>query len=328
MLNFKSYADLAQVVHNNLPIIAAKNFDLIVGVPRSGIIPAYMIALDLNISVCSFSDLVEDKPLKNFSTRKLRNIIKRPSDAKNILIVEDSYNTGRRIPEQKKMLSSDLLSKVTFMAVYSSVEDPAIDFYLEMVPQPRVFEWNIFHHEGTLAASCFDMDGVLCEDPTDAQNDDGARYVDFIKTAKPKYIPTHKVGSIVTSRLEKYRSQTEEWLRVNGVRYDTLLMLDGYTAEERRRKSVHAPFKAQEYRNEKYKLFIESSLAQAQLISNISGKPVYCTDANKMIYSVGEAFESSLQGTLKKYAKKHRHIERIIRPSYRLVKRLKNKILA
>ena len=306
MINYRSYSDMAGLIHANLPLISSMEFDLIVGIPRSGIIPAHMIALDLNISICSLDDLIADKELKSYSTRKTREAkIKRPSEAKKILIVEDSYNTGRRIPEHRRALGSALLSKVTFMAVYSAVENPDIDIYLELVPQPRVFEWNIFHHEATLSQSCFDMDGVLCEDPVESDNDDGPRYIAFMKSAKPKYIPIYKIKTIVTSRLEKYRPYTEKWLKDHGVEYENLLMLDGYTAEERRKQSLHAPFKANHFTEEHYSIFFESNYDQAVKIAELTGKQVYCVDENVMLYPEAKTLvlEAGSEGSLKEVIK-------------------------
>jgi uncharacterized HAD superfamily protein len=43
--------------------------------------------------------------------------------------------------------------------------------------------------------------------------------------APPLFIPGSKIGTIVTSRLEKYRIQTET-LEANNIKYNDLVMLD------------------------------------------------------------------------------------------------------
>ena len=45
--------------------------------------------------------------------------------------------------------------------------------------------------------------------PTKEQNDDGPEYVSFLLNAVPLYLPGSKIGTLVTSRLEKYRVETE-----------------------------------------------------------------------------------------------------------------------
>ena len=76
--------------------------------------------------------------------------------------------------------------------------DGHVDLYREVVEMPRVFEWNLMH--GTvLANSCMDIDGVLCLDPTDEENDDGERYLRFLSETPALLLPTAPVGWLVTS---------------------------------------------------------------------------------------------------------------------------------
>lgn len=132
--------------------------------------------------------------------------------------------------------------------------------------------------------ACFDIDGVLCVDPTDDQNDDGPRYRDFILNADPLFIPKCKVGTLVTSRLEKYRKETEVWLKKNHVQYNKLVMLDLPDMKARQKANNHAVHKANTYKQGDYILFFESSLNQALEINRITKKPVLCTENFEMIY--------------------------------------------
>lgn len=134
-----------------------------------------------------------------------------------------------------------------------------------------------------MARACLDIDGVLCLDPTKDENDDGARYEAFLSSARPHLVPTVPVGTLVTSRLEKYRSQTEDWLGRNGVEFGELRMLDLPNAEERRRQRIHGSFKAEVYAGKRDAiLFIESDEHQAQKISQLSGKAVICTNTMRL----------------------------------------------
>lgn len=282
-LTYKSYADLAKTVHDNLALISNKKFDLIVGVPRSGMVPAYMIGQDLNISVCTFDELVNNSKTSRGNRILNSRELKTTHDAKRILVVEDAFGGGQRFMEKIASLPTKIRKKVTTLAIYSATVSPAVDIYFEHVPYPRVFEWNILHHDIYTSQACYDMDGVLCEDPTPEQNDDGVRYMKFIKNSRPKYVPTYTIKTIITSRLEKYRKPTETWLKKNGIKYENLLMLDGYTAEERVRSGIHGKFKAQEYAKDVYSLFVESNFNQALEINQLTGKPVYCIEANILI---------------------------------------------
>ena len=184
---------------------------------------------------------------------------------------------------KERIESSECIHELHYFAAYVTPEGRSLcDEYAELIPNPRRFEWNILSSRG-IGKYCFDMDGVLCVDPTPEQNDDGKQYEEFIRSTKPLYIPDHKIGWIVTSRLEKYRSQTEEWLERYGVQYGELRMLDLPSKEERIRLKAGASFKAEVYRKTGAELFIESDLKQALPIAEISKKFVYALDTVEMV---------------------------------------------
>jgi uncharacterized HAD superfamily protein len=137
-------------------------------------------------------------------------------------------------------------------------------------------------HHSFLETSCVDIDGVLCLDPTEAENDDGPAYEKFLLNAVPLHKPTRRIGSLVTSRLEKYRGLTEEWLGRHSIAYDKLFMLDLPSQAERRRLGVHGSFKAGVYRDSDALLFIESERNQAEVIAKMSGKPALCIETQEM----------------------------------------------
>ncbi len=276
-LEFRTFGDLAHCIRTNLHKLPA-DADLVVGVPRSGMIPAYTIALFMNKRCCSLDEFLSDteistgaRPVGAMSIRK-------------VLVVDDSCFSGSALARTKERLKA-VAGKYEFVfaAVYGRTESAdKLDCCLELVDGRRVWQWNYLNH--SLAGSaCFDMDGVLCADPTPEENDDGAKYLNFIKNAKPLYIPSYKIRAIVTSRLEKYREPTETWLREHGVQYDELVMLNMATAEERRRANCHAAFKAEAYKaRERTTLFVESEERQAKEIAFLSGKDVLCVATDKL----------------------------------------------
>jgi uncharacterized HAD superfamily protein len=119
----------------------------------------------------------------------------------------------------------------------------------------------------------------LCEDPNEEQNDDGENYLIFLQHTRPKYLPPCKVDVLVTSRLEKYRQQTEAWLQKHGIQYHKLEMLDLPDKETRVRLGIHAKFKSDIYRKyDQAALFIESSKYQSEEIHKQTGKNVFCIE--------------------------------------------------
>lgn len=298
-MNYRSITEMACSIREGLSKLP-DDVDLIVGIPRSGVLAGSMIALALNIKIIDVSSFVANIPLQHGQTRKslFSNLIL-PSDAKHVLIVDDSVDSGGSLLKIKALIGKlDRVQKVTYCAIYAS---PAainfVDVYFEIVAQPRVFEWNVMHRQSLLNC-CLDIDGVLCLDPNNEENDDGKNYLSFLNNARRLVIPSYPVGHLVTSRLERYRSETELWLEKKGVVYRQLHMLDLPDAETRRRLGRHASFKAEVFRAQhEATLFIESERQQAIDIAKISGKAVLCFSTQQM-FLPGYSYVSALAKTM------------------------------
>ena len=277
-INFKTYSDLSNDITKNLYKIP-DNIDLIVGIPRSGMIPAYMIAFLKNLPVYSLPEFVN-----GIMQRDGERIIKNaPEKNANVLVVDDTCSTGHAMQKAKERLK-EIAKKhnLTYMCIYATPEAKTmVDIYAEILKQPRMFQWNYLNHN-YVEECCFDINGVLCYDPTPEENDDGEKYINFLINARPLYIPKYKIGAIVTSRLEKYRTYTEKWLKDNGVKYNKLYMLDLPDKETRQRLNIHAKFKAEIYKQFGM-CFYESDDSQAEEIALITHKPVICTTSG-MLY--------------------------------------------
>jgi len=323
-MNYKSYADLSSDIKKNLYKLQDKEFDLVVGIPRSGMIPAYMIALGLNINCTDLLSFINNANIIKGNTRKTKKEIYQTWDAENILIVDDSIASGGSMRSSVEKIPDDYTGKVTTLAIYSSQpKRNDVNIFLEYVSFPRVFEWNIFHH-AVLSRSCVDIDGVLCQDPTEEQNDDGDKYINFLINVDSYIIPTYRIHSLVTNRLEKYRSQTELWLREHNVEYDNLIMLNLKTKEERQRFGVHSKHKADYYTKSKLDFFIESDPNQAMNISVMSGKSVYCVADNHLydpciINKISKNPSFILKGIRRQAQYLPEPLKNIIRPLYRMM---------
>ncbi|WP_432797352.1 phosphoribosyltransferase family protein [Poriferisphaera sp. WC338] len=274
-MNFRTFNDLNQSITQHLHKMP-RDIDLVAGIPRSGLIPANLIALYLNKPLADLDGLLEGRTLS--VGQRLGDQSTLPSNP-HVLLVDDSISTGHALDRAKnKIASSTFTGSWQTLVIYAENKSKhKVDHHLEICPQPRMFQWN-WAHSGQLSNACLDIDGVLCVDPTVEQNDDGSNYIDFIRTAQPLNIPTTKVGALVTSRLEKYRAHTEAWLTQHNIQYDQLIMLDLPDAETRRRLRTHAAHKAAFYKKSRYNLFVESAPQQAITIAQTTGKAVFCTD--------------------------------------------------
>ncbi len=275
-MQWKSFGDLARDISNNAARVPLE-VDLIVGIPRSGLMAASMLALTLNKKFCDVAAFLDNRSLQHGRTRVPSNgDLAFPQQARTVLILDDSVDSGasmRSVLAELEAVRGD--RKFISAAIYASRTGVhAVDIHFEQVEMPRVFAWNLFHRN-ELAHCCVDIDGVLCHDPTQDENDDGVKYLRFLESATPLARPTYRIGHLVTSRLEKYREPTQRWLNAHGVKFDHLHMLDLPSAQERRRLGCHAEFKARVYRSiEEATLFIESEPRQALEIARLSGKPV------------------------------------------------------
>lgn len=282
-MNYRSITDMNDTIVRNLHRLP-RDIDLVVGIPRSGLIAANFLSLAANIPMTDLDGFVAGRTYSSGITKRRAALDRGVSDMRTVLVIDDSINGGAAMRDaREKIAASGSKADVIFSAVYGSYgRYEETDFIFEVVPWPRLFQWNFMHHK-FLERSCVDIDGVLCLDPTDEENDDGPAYARFLNEARPLYRPTRKIGCLVTSRLEKYRPQTEAWLAAQGIAYGGLVMLDLPSKQERQRQAVHGRFKAEFYRGSDAELFIESEPEQAAAIASLSGKPVLCAGTHRMI---------------------------------------------
>jgi uncharacterized HAD superfamily protein len=281
-----NYIDVAQL---NKDIIdwqtrLPRNLDLIVGIPRSGLLAASLLSLYLNLPLTDVEGLKNGRVLTG---GKRINSIESSNKTKpnlNVLIIDDSLNSGNQLNLVK---ASILRSNLTYNFYYSAVyitpgQEKSVDYYYKIVSSPRIFQWNLMNSH-VIQNSCVDIDGVLCVDPTEEENDEGERYIHFLMNAKPFWLPKVKIKALVTCRLEQYRELTEAWLKKNNILYDSLYMMN--LSDKRARLDYgHARFKAEIFKKAKTKFFIESSLVQAEEIVNLTYKPVFCVETMNFLH--------------------------------------------
>lgn len=277
-MQYRSIADMNEAILKNLHRLPP-DIDLVVGIPRSGLLAANLLSLAVNIPLSDIDSYVEGRSYATGVTKLAPGAARR-----RVLVLDDSIHGGTAMAGARaKIEAAGIEAEHVFAAVYGiKPQHPEADLVFEVVPQPRMFQWNFMHHKW-LAQSCVDIDGVLCLDPTEAENDDGAAYLAFLTNARPLYSTKRRIGALVTSRLEKYRPETEAWLAARGIAYDRLVMLDLPSKAERQRLGAHGSFKAEYYRRSDAMLFIESENSQALRIAQLSGKPVLCLETHRLI---------------------------------------------
>jgi hypothetical protein len=112
----------------------------------------------------------------------------------------------------------------------------------------------------------------------------------IILNAPPLFIPGSKIGTIVTSRLEKYRIQTETWLEIISNIMIWLCLI--YPIWKPDNANNHGDHKAKAYMAKPYVLFIESEIKP--LKSTEFQKTSLCTANFEMIFE-SESFMYNLK---------------------------------
>lgn len=255
-----------------------RRYDLIIGVPRSGMFIASLVALKLGKGLTT-PDLLQQG--KYWHSQQVNEEL--ALDGTNhVLIVDDAVDSGQsmaRAVDTIRAVNSEIEISRASLIVRNESKNK-VDLYYKVIAPPRAYEWNILHRkvashfgEGHLAV---DLDGVLCANCPAAIDGDEPAYLEWLQNARPYLIPAFEIDDIVTCRLEKYRRQTEEWLKTHDVRYKKLHMWD--VPEKSDRQGRFASHKIDKLLLIKPDMYWESNWEQSQKIWNEIHLPTLCID--------------------------------------------------
>jgi uncharacterized HAD superfamily protein/hypoxanthine phosphoribosyltransferase len=272
---FLTYGDLARDSREIVSRLPAHEIDCVVGAARSGLMPAATIATALHVPLFAVSASGVVAPGHG------RRIPNRSPDPRCVLVVEDTASSGNAIKMAAEQVARRFPSaRIIKLAMYASTPGSrACDLVGRIYERPHFLEWN-FPNTWIYANMGFDFDGIFCEDCLAEEDDDGPRYENFLVNAKPKFLPRkYPVKLICTARLEKWRPQTEEWLRRHGIRFGHLAMGPWSNLAERRKARDIDRFKAYCLAHSTCYAFAESDPRQAESIMRLAKKPVLCPAA-------------------------------------------------
>jgi adenine/guanine phosphoribosyltransferase-like PRPP-binding protein len=254
----------------------------IAGVARSGLSAATMFSMYLHLPMVTIRQTMGDVVQTGNGWRLGGSRHVNPRTEK-ILVVDDTVMTGNSLKAIKPLIDREFGNAV-YAAVYvnpKALQKP--DIWSVDLPWPHILEWNVFNSILSPSAA-MDFDGILCHDCPPGSDDDGPKYLEFIRNAKPLYMPRRcPIPLIVTARIERYRADTEDWLRRHGIRWNRLVMHPAATLAERRRDNI-AAYKARHYAAwaAKHKatpgpiIFFESEDGQAREIAKLSKLLTIC----------------------------------------------------
>jgi uncharacterized HAD superfamily protein/hypoxanthine phosphoribosyltransferase len=281
MVTFEDLTKQTLVLAGKLP----PNLSGVLGVSRKGMLPATILATRLHLPLGDAGSYLTNGFFTPGDRTPLYEV------AGPILVVDDGVGTGKTMAEMMQSLRQhrpheQFLSAAVYV---SDTKRPGVDYWARPISimQPQETEFlNTF----SARQWAVDLDGVICKLPEDnCESDDEDYWRRHFETVQPLYLPRLvPVKAIVTSRLEKYRKVTEEWLDRWGVKYGELVMHSATSAVERDRDPTsHGIRKGHWFRNRRdTTLFVESELDQARQIVDISGKLVFCTATHRLMGAI------------------------------------------
>lgn len=233
----------------------------IVGIPRSGMIPATILSTHLHLPLFSLDHRgIHDMQCGWRLSDAIYAARKGP-----MVVVDDTSMYGGSLKGAKEWW--DKYGKgveVIWTTVYCSprkyhTKGPLPDLWAVDLDDPHLLEWN-FVNSGWARKMAFDFDGVLTREGT----------------TQPLYLPRkYPVELVVTGRFEYERSRTESWMAKHGVVCKRLEMWQGTPAEREDVKAI-ASFKSEHLKNSGLEFFVESDVVQAEEIAKLIKIKVIC----------------------------------------------------
>ena len=137
---YRSVADLNSDITRWLASFP-RDCELIVGVPRSGLLVANLLALHLNLPMTDLQGLVEGRLI---SAGKRLGPLDPDflSSPRRVIVIDDTVNSGRQLRRAKDAVRHQKLPHdIRYAAVYVTPEHEAeVDLYCSRLPKGRVFE--------------------------------------------------------------------------------------------------------------------------------------------------------------------------------------------
>lgn len=270
-IRFVRNEDMARDVLGLIQLLPP-NVSEVVGVARSGLMAASLVAMHLHLPLKVLMQN-EGKIVDAGGGWRIKESGGSPKKGIT-LVVDDTVASGQSMKKTAAIVRGE---NVHFASVYCNPENLSmVDYTSRLLNLPHLLEWNLFNSV-YLPKVMFDCDGVLCED--------GRSHV-------PLYLPRRSPVAVCTARLHKHREATESWLRRWGVDPETLIM-GPWESESHRDGKCIGTWKGEQF--EQFKMdagrdvsspgpwmFVESEPLQARRIFERAGGLVLCTKTWKV----------------------------------------------
>jgi orotate phosphoribosyltransferase len=233
----------------------------VVGVARSGLLPASLLAMHLHLPLGILREDAKDAIAAGHGWRLGKQ--QRPNGP--LLVVDDTVMSGTSLRKSKAIAAKALAGReLLWAAIYvapSAKTKP--DIWVHDLEAPHFLEWNLFNSVH-LPRMAFDYDGILTIDGT----------------TRPQYLPRRgEIPLIITGRGEQDRVPSLAWLAQHGVRVRKLIMFPGQTPSD---PLPIARYKAEHFAASGLSYFVESDPVQAAEMARLAKRPVICPAAGEV----------------------------------------------
>jgi hypothetical protein len=280
-IQYRTIQDLNRTIQANLDKVPSGT-EVLAGVHRSGQLAAQLIASQLNLPCISVRNLCETKWVYTgyrgyLEPEEQEEYLAKP---RKVLVVEDATTSGATLIKERHRIENSMFATshdITYLTVYPAADNvPGIDLWMEVVPGPRLFEWNWMNHS-LMTKGVVSLDNILCYDPPEDMDKSESVYRQYVARARLRYAPRRLLTSIVSGRLTKYQSLTVQWLRRHEFKVSNVYL--------RRQEHQQVPrFKAAAYAAlPEAQIFFEHDLDTANFIYNSTLRPVFCVESKELL---------------------------------------------
>jgi hypoxanthine phosphoribosyltransferase len=246
------------------------DFDVIIGIPRSGMIVASMIACRLGRPLTTPDLYCEGKWWAS-------QLIK-PTSFRRALLVDDSVNAGMAIARARATLAQGPSNvKVTTAAVVAHRREARelVDLHYRLLLHPTIFEWNLLHMKAMNVLSV-SLEGVLCDRLPQGVSLASEGFAHWAAETRCLQVPSYEIDFVISMRGEQLRDVTQRWLARHGVRYRELLLVDAANKDASDRKVALL-------RERHPDMHFEDTRAESEKIWQATGIPTICFDEMDLI---------------------------------------------
>jgi orotate phosphoribosyltransferase len=239
------------------------SIDCVVGIARSGLLPATLIATERHVPLYAVSPA--DGVHQVGSGYRLGS--DGPQSPNHVALIDDTVASGGQMTRARALVAQAFPgARITTAAVIAHPRGSArVDLAGVVLRGGHYLEWNFFN-SGHAERAGFDFDGVLCHNE---------------HPHAPLYLPVRRpIPLIITGRSERHRESSQAFLDRHGVRCERMIMRPDSVAGDS--QSI-GRWKGQVYAQSSISLFVESESDQARLIAAIAHKPVLCIACRHVI---------------------------------------------